>query len=163
VSGNAANPDGRTWTFVVGVDGSPASVEALSTAMSLGEPLKGRLVVVHVKHVYPIVDVTGMATFEITDAAEQASAAARETVERLLASYSGLWEFEERHGDPTRELLGAAREHDARLIVVGHRGHGRWSEAILGSVAARLTHHSPFSVLIVMPSARAAAPASPNV
>jgi nucleotide-binding universal stress UspA family protein len=52
-------------------------------------------------------------------------------------------------GDPGREILRAAREGDHDLIVMGSRGRGRMSAALLGSVARRVMHDAPVPVMVV--------------
>ena len=48
-----------------------------------------------------------------------------------------------------RELLAAADEHDADIIVIGARGHGEVGALLLGSTAEALAHRSKRPVLIV--------------
>jgi len=55
---------------------------------------------------------------------------------------------------PAHEVVEAAREVDADLIVVGSRGLGAISGLLLGSVAHRLLHIAPCPVLVV-PAERA--------
>ena len=43
-------------------------------------------------------------------------------------------------GDPARELLRAARDGDHDLIVMGSRGRGRVTAALLGSVSNHVMH-----------------------
>jgi nucleotide-binding universal stress UspA family protein len=50
---------------------------------------------------------------------------------------------------PAHEVVEAAREVDADLIVVGSRGLGAISGLLLGSVAHRLLHIAPCPVLVV--------------
>lgn len=50
---------------------------------------------------------------------------------------------------PAHEVLEAARETGADLIVVGSRGQGAISGLLLGSVAQRLLHLAPCPVLVV--------------
>jgi nucleotide-binding universal stress UspA family protein len=48
-----------------------------------------------------------------------------------------------------RELLAAADEYNADIIVAGARGHGEVRALLLGSTAEALAHHSKRPVLIV--------------
>ena len=50
---------------------------------------------------------------------------------------------------PAHEVVEAAREVDADLIVVGSRGLGAIGGLLLGSVAHRLLHIAPCPVLVV--------------
>jgi nucleotide-binding universal stress UspA family protein len=52
-------------------------------------------------------------------------------------------------GDPGREILRAAREGDHDLIVLGSRGRGRMSAALLGSVSRRVMHDAQVPVMVV--------------
>jgi nucleotide-binding universal stress UspA family protein len=54
-----------------------------------------------------------------------------------------------RHGHPAVEILAAAREHDADLVVIGARGHKRAEPFPLGSVAQKVVKYAMCSVLLV--------------
>ncbi len=54
-----------------------------------------------------------------------------------------------RFGAPAAEILRAAREQDADLIVVGSRGHTGITRILLGSVARSVLLHAACSVLVV--------------
>lgn len=54
-----------------------------------------------------------------------------------------------RFGDPANEIITAALEHDADLIVMGCRGRTGLERVMLGSVARNVLTHAPVSVLIV--------------
>jgi nucleotide-binding universal stress UspA family protein len=52
-------------------------------------------------------------------------------------------------GDPAREILRAAREGEHDLIVLGSRGRGRVTAALLGSVSNRVMHDAEVPVIVV--------------
>ncbi len=52
-------------------------------------------------------------------------------------------------GDPTDEIIKAAKKESADLIAVGAKGLGALARFFLGSVSAKLVHHSTASVLVV--------------
>jgi nucleotide-binding universal stress UspA family protein len=54
-----------------------------------------------------------------------------------------------RAGDAAHEIVAAAHDADADLIVTGTRGHTGLARLVLGSVARNVVHHAPCSVLIV--------------
>ncbi|MFH7026197.1 MAG: universal stress protein [Heteroscytonema crispum UTEX LB 1556] len=56
-------------------------------------------------------------------------------------------------GNPSRMICEVARNWQADLIVVGHRGLSGLSEFVLGSVSNYLLHHAPCSILTVQPKA----------
>jgi nucleotide-binding universal stress UspA family protein len=53
------------------------------------------------------------------------------------------------HGLPAEELLEAAADTDADMIVVGARGTGGFKKLLLGSVSSHLAHHAHCPVVIV--------------
>jgi nucleotide-binding universal stress UspA family protein len=52
-------------------------------------------------------------------------------------------------GDPAETILGAVRNGEHDLIVMGSSGHGRLHRALLGSVSYRVLHDSPVPVLLI--------------
>ena len=63
-------------------------------------------------------------------------------------------------GEPGRVLVQAAS--DAGLVVVGSRGHGYVTGALLGSATAYVLHHAPCPVMVV-PKSEEQAKAQPRV
>ncbi len=53
-----------------------------------------------------------------------------------------------RSGSPADEIIRAADELEADLIVVGGRGKGTVGAIFMGSVAYRVLHHAPCPVLV---------------
>jgi nucleotide-binding universal stress UspA family protein len=136
-------------TFVVGTDGSRAAEAAVEKVIEL---VSGSGVTVHLVCAYP-----GRSTLE-----RLGLSARHEPVDMrgVAADVLGRAElrFREagfavvkhaREGDPAQTIIDVADEHDADLIVVGARGTTGLRRFTLGSVAAKLSHHAPSSLLMV--------------
>ena len=59
-------------------------------------------------------------------------------------------EFVAMDGDPAEALVSVARSEDAALIVVGRRGSGYVTRALLGSTAENVLRQTPCDVLVVV-------------
>lgn len=156
--------------LVIGVDGSESSQRAVATlsAWPIFAGLPARVVGVSERSpgwtalstaFYP-----GMAeTAESSREARRSQAA--QITERACEDLSrvGLIATSElREGDPAEELIRAATEDDADLIVVGSRGLSALSRLALGSVARKVLLHTPVSVLVVREAAARVEVAEPT-
>jgi nucleotide-binding universal stress UspA family protein len=72
-----------------------------------------------------------------------------EEARSILADDGIEAEFIQAAGNPAAEIITAAEERDADLIVVGHRGRSAISRFIEGSVSDRVVRHAPCDVLVV--------------
>jgi nucleotide-binding universal stress UspA family protein len=53
------------------------------------------------------------------------------------------------HGYPAEEIVKAASDADADMIVLGAHGEGGWSRQLIGATASKVFHHATVPVLIV--------------
>ncbi|HZB22839.1 MAG TPA: universal stress protein [Gaiellaceae bacterium] len=58
-------------------------------------------------------------------------------------------DYEILEGDPAAEIVRLARLRDVDLVVVGSRGRGAVTAAVLGSVSRRVVHEAERPVLVV--------------
>lgn len=139
--------------IVVGVDDSPESVYALDLAASLGAPHRATITVVFVRAQPPALSFSPSAIDELKELEAELAAGISATAAQHLGEYPGEWSVVARRGQVSHELLAAADEVDADMVVVGHRSHGPIRDAILGSVASGTVHRSRRTVLIAIPPA----------
>jgi len=137
--------------IVVGVDGSQPSKAALAWAVGQAE-LTNATVDAVIAWQYPIAfagapfaPIGLVMDTDFAAAAEQVlDAAISETVD---SSGSIKVSATTREGNPAKILLEAANGAD--MLVVGSRGHGGLTEALLGSVSQHCVHHAPCPVVII--------------
>jgi len=137
--------------IVVGVDGSPSSQAALAWAVSQAE-LTGATVEAVIAWHYPVmVGGVPFAPIEAVQTADYREFAARtlnDAIEETVARDAPVKvSAAVREGNAAHALLDASDGAD--LLVVGSRGHGGFTEALLGSVSQACVHHAPCPVVIV--------------
>lgn len=138
---------GSDARIVVGVDGSPASKAALNWAIRQGARSGAVVEAVIAYYWFPMpveaIDFRTLARKLVDEAIFEAPdpGAPVKIVPKVI------------HGSPAKTLLQEAA--DADLLVVGSRGHGAVSSALLGSVSHQCVHHAPCPVVVVRdPGAR---------
>lgn len=145
-----AGPDaGRV---VVGIDGSPLSVDAAHAAFEAASVRGVGLTLLHVWNApgYDTAGITLPNTMKLDEAHQDELRDMAETVDGLQEKYPDV-QVEQRleQGKPGKVLAAASR--GAELIVVGSRGHGGFARLMLGSTSHSLLHHAECPVLVVRP------------
>jgi nucleotide-binding universal stress UspA family protein len=137
--------------IVIGVDGSESSLEALGAAAGIAEQTGSHLSVVFVRDpglAGAVAGPEGRAEAVILQTEGELEAVARERTSDALRDTRAEWTFDVATGDAAHELLNVARQRQAALIVVGGHRHSTIGGVAVGSVAQRLLHTSPISVLV---------------
>jgi nucleotide-binding universal stress UspA family protein len=146
-------------TFLVAVDGSDASRNALAYATDLAERLGERLLVVHA--VDPaVVDMGGdepssfgeTADRLVAEAVEDAEADAERVLDAAAeeAIAAGIdVETELLYGPPLQTIADVTDRSDIEALFVGHRGLSERYEGLVGSVAKGLVERSNVPVTVV--------------
>jgi nucleotide-binding universal stress UspA family protein len=134
--------------ILVAIDGSKESKLALADAIDLALGSNARLTVVYVASrpsgVLQTTAAGAAVAAELPACNEKVLRDAVEAVPDNLPVTTLLLE-----GSPAHEIVKAAREFRHDLIVMGSRGRGRATAALLGSVSHEVLHDSPVPVLVV--------------
>jgi len=136
--------------IVAAVDGSAPSVAALRWAVHYAE-LSGGAVDAVIAWQYPMAagglgwaptsglddtDYSELAAKTLSAAVEEVAPPAGVIVRQLVVD-----------GNPAQVILDTAQGAD--LLVVGNRGHGGFTDALIGSVSTRCVHHATCPVVVV--------------
>lgn len=146
-------------TFLVAVDGSDASRNALAYATDLAERLGERLLVVHA--VDPaVVDMGGdeptsfgetadrLVAEAVEDAEADAERVLEDAAEEAIAAGVDV-ETELLYGPPLQTIADVTDRSDIEALFVGHRGLSERHESLVGSVAKGLVERSNVPVTVV--------------
>jgi len=145
------NVEQALQTIVVGVDLSPESLYALDLAATIAQPQSAALRIVHVHHRPATLAFSASASLEYTRAEDETDAAIRDAVAQRLTGFNGQWTITSRNGHVSQEIRHESDDVNASLIIIGHQSHSTIHDAILGSVAASIVHHSHRSILVAVP------------
>jgi len=132
---------------LVGVDGSPNSVEALRWAAEYAQHVGGEL-----RACIAYQSWLGVGFDRAHISAERVEREARQmlvhTIHKVLgeAGSKGIV-CDVKEGNPTEVLVEASRHAD--LLVVGDRGHDGYKEHLLGSVSDHCIRQAHCSVVVV--------------
>jgi nucleotide-binding universal stress UspA family protein len=135
--------------ILIGVDHSPASDWAVDAGLRLATDASVAVMLVHV------IDTSKAFSqdFELALATylEQVRPAAQDLLARVAARFPQPLSprLMVREGGPATELVAAAREWSADLVVVGTHSHGRLATLVLGSTAHGVARRADCPVLTV--------------
>ena len=142
-------------TVVVGVDGSPESRAALRFALEDAHRRGARVkaVTAYLSPEYWAASYGLSALPTIEEVVEDNVIVAREALQTVVAGAPALADVPvdivALPGAPAKVLLEQAQ--DAELLVVGHRGRGGFTSAVLGSVGMHCVLHATVPVTVVRP------------
>ena len=144
---------------VVATDGSAQSLEAARQLRALADPARiddvSVVAVISPLAAVPFVNELGaaagrphdIASLSFRDEAHAATSA-------VMAEFDGWGPAVHRHvrsGSPAAEIVKAAVELDADLVVVASGNRGLTETVLLGSTAQRVQHSAPCPVLVARP------------
>jgi nucleotide-binding universal stress UspA family protein len=139
--------------IVVGIDGSQSAETALRFALEEAR-LRGATLRIVTVWSTPSTVYTGMVyvpTFDLREVEEQAASERLEAARALVGDTPGVTiETVSVEGQTAGALVAEAAGAD--LLVVGSRGHGGFTNLLLGSVSQQVAHHAKVPLAIVRAS-----------
>jgi nucleotide-binding universal stress UspA family protein len=135
--------------ILIAVDEGDAAGFAIQTAGLLADALGASVAFVHViEACEPIVGELGMTVAELrTGVRADALQLLKERALQMPGSTRP--EFIVREGDPATEILAAATDYEADLLVIGSAPHGRLAELFMVGTAEKIIHHAACPVMVV--------------
>jgi nucleotide-binding universal stress UspA family protein len=147
---------------IVATDGSPQSLAAAHHLTSFADPRK----ITEISVVAVIRPLASVAFADEISEPEQPEigegvGSFREAAQRAVDAVAAVFDDwgpkvskRIRSGSPAAEIIKAATEHDAGLVVVAAGGRGISDVILIGSTAQRVQHYAPCPVLVVRPAPR---------
>jgi nucleotide-binding universal stress UspA family protein len=147
----AAQKEETMKRILIATDGSPSALHAIEIGLDLAEEEGSEAIFVHVAPTKEVLPVAGVGMVPVS-VPHELDAADRASLEGALQIAEGLGLKAQTKllvGDAAKEIAAYADSIDADLIVVGSRGFGAISGALLGSVSRGILHATTRPVLIV--------------
>ena len=144
------NQQGSSGRIVVGVDGSAPADAALRWAIRQAE-LTGDAIEAVIAWQFPVIGASyGWAGVAVTEGMDL-SAIAEKTLDEAISKATGpdsAVTVERKVIEGYAPSVLVEESANADLLVVGSRGHGTFTEALLGSVSQHCSHHARCPVVI---------------
>lgn len=135
--------------ILIAVDSEPVATHAADVGVELAQALGAEMAFVTVVDSslgYPA--DTGVSPDELLSVAKQDAKGMLDDFRQRLAQQTGAMEFI-LTGSPATEIVKAAREWPADVIVIGSHGRRGVPRVLLGSVAEGVMRHAPCPVLVI--------------
>ena len=135
--------------ILIAVDGSPIAAHAADVGIELARSLGGEVALIHV--VDPAQNwapESGVPAAELIKLAEQDRKRLLADLRRRATLQAPPLEFVQ-VGKPATEIVKAAKDWPADIIVIASHGRGGISRVLLGSVAEGVMRHASCPVLVV--------------
>jgi len=141
-------------TILLATDGSDEAKRATEAAVELSKDTGSEVHLVYVlptpaqligHHLYPEETRESL----IGGAEREAERFLNEQAERIGSDGAKVAETHLRSGDPDKEILRTAESLGVGLIVIGSRGLGAVSRALMGSVSDSVVRHAHCPVFVV--------------
>lgn len=142
-------------TIVVATDFSADSDGALNAAIEMAVRDVSHLEIVHVAQpgTYVLPPPFDLVSFPVGDKEMTYVSDALELRAQRARNAHVSVATQLRTGSAHDQVVQAARELGAALIVIGSHGAGALASVLVGSVAARIIRHAPCPVLVIPPRA----------
>jgi len=142
------NVEPKIGKVLAAVDGSEPSLKALRTAAAIARGSGAKLTIVEVIEPFgPLPGYYG-APPEGVERKEWLAEQRFEKAHAWLLEAGVEWERRVLEGSPPDEICSLAEKEHHDLIVLGDRGQSAIGRFLTGSVADRVVHHAPCSVLV---------------
>ncbi len=135
--------------ILITVDDDPLAAHAAEVGIGLARSLNAEIALVHA------IDPSLIFSPEAGGVADELAQRAQQEGARVVADFrarlptgTSALQFV-RQGRPGQEIVKAAKEWPADLIVIGSHGRRGLTRAVLGSVAEEVMRHAPCPVLVV--------------
>ncbi len=141
-------------SILVATDGSETSKKAIIEARELAESMGSKVTIIHVASnvMIPIhADSNDLPTWyeEARVENEKRSLLLINEALKIFQDFPREVSTLNKVGDAGEEILKEAEKEDYDLIIMGSRGQGAFSRAILGSVSNKVLNHVSKNVLII--------------
>lgn len=135
--------------ILIAYDGSPGSKQALLSALGIARKFEAGICAISVEGRLPRYAAT-LGEVEEVEHERRVYFDGVQTEACRLAEEQGVkLETIVAPGAPAETIVKYAREGEYDLIVMGHKGHSRLHEYLVGATTDRVAHLAPCSVLIV--------------
>jgi nucleotide-binding universal stress UspA family protein len=141
----------RYRNVLLATDFSAAARAAASHAVAVASAAKAQLHLLHVVEEFAYWESFNLKHFPSQEVFEELESNARIALADLAREEelgAGAVTYV-RHGKPFLEIIRAARELEADMLVIGSHGQSGLSETLFGSTAEKVVRKAPCAVLVV--------------